>query len=333
MKANELNSFLAFAIENKFPVLIKGKPGIGKSDIVAQACEQAQANLIISHPVVSDPTDYKGLPFADVDGKEAHFLPFGELNALIKAEKSTVFFLDDLGQAPASVQAACMQLILARRINGHKVSDHVTFIAATNRKEDKAGVAGLLEPVKSRFASIVELEVNTDDWVKWALTFDMPVELIAFVRFKPTMLEKFEATKDLTNSPSPRTVANVGKLQKKLLQQQYEFEVFKGAAGEAFAAEYCAFLKIFRKLPNLDEIVLNPKSAPVPSDPAVLASIAQALAHRMSDQNIEAINTYLERLPAEISVVCMKDAITRNRDLQHTKGFVKFASKNGNLIL
>ena len=66
-------------------------------------------------------------------------------------------FLDDLGQAPMSVQAAAMQLILARRINGFKISDKVIFMAATNRREDKAGVTGILEPVKSRFAWIVEL--------------------------------------------------------------------------------------------------------------------------------------------------------------------------------
>ena len=91
------------------------------------------------------------MPFV-TDG-QAEFLPFGDLRALIQADKDTVFFLDDLGQAPPTVQAAAMQLILARRINGHHVSDSVTFIAATNRKQDKAGVSGILEPVKSRFAT------------------------------------------------------------------------------------------------------------------------------------------------------------------------------------
>jgi len=340
MKANDLSEFLAFAIENNFPVLIKGKPGIGKSDIVAQSVGfwETKANLglkaklIISHPVVSDPTDYKGLPFAGEDGS-AHFLPFGELNELINATQKTIFFLDDLGQAPASVQAACMQLILARRINGHAVSDHVTFIAATNRKEDRAGVSGLLEPVKSRFASIVELEVNTDDWVKWALENNMPIELISFIRFRPVLLDKFEATKDITNSPCPRTVANIGKLQNAGLQKSIEFEVFKGAAGEAFAAEYLGFLKMYRELPNIDQIILNPKGAEVSKEPAILYALAGALSARMNTQNIEAVITYLDRLPDEISVVTMKDAVTKNKSLTATKGFIKWGTKNGNVIL
>jgi hypothetical protein len=331
MKPSELNDTLVFAIQNNFPILIKGKPGIGKSDIVEKACNEAGAQLIISHPVVSDPTDYKGLPFMNKEG-EAHFMPFGELNALIQATEPTVFFLDDLGQAPQSVQAACMQLILARRINGHKISDNVTFIAATNRKEDKAGVSGLLEPVKSRFASIIELEVNQDDWVKWALDNNMPVELISFIRFRPALLEKFEATKDITNSPCPRTLAKVGLMQNAGLKKEIEFEIIKGAVGEACATEYLAFLKIFRELPNIDEIVLNPKGALVSKEPAVQYALSGAIAHRMNEQNMEALITYMHRLPAEISVVSMKDAITKNRELAFNKAYIQWSAKMGNVL-
>ncbi len=162
----------------------------GKSDLVAQACNDAGADLIINHPAVSDPTDYKGLPFPVADKDEATFLLLGDLLKLINADSPTLFFLDDLGRAPASVHSAVMQLILARRVNGHKVSEHVVFLAATNRREDKAGVMGILEPVKSRFAAIVELEVDADDWVAWAFREEMPAELIASGGISKTELHK-----------------------------------------------------------------------------------------------------------------------------------------------
>lgn len=332
MNASQLTSFLNFAIQNTFPVLLKGRPGIGKTSIVEQAAKAAGAELIISHPVVSDPTDYKGLPFPGQDGT-AHFLPFGELNRLIQATSPTVFFLDDLGQAPASVQASCMQLILARRINGHVVSPHVTFLAATNRREDKAGVTGILEPVKSRFCSIIDLEVNTDDWVKWALNNNMPVELISFVRFRPSTLEEFTASKDMTNSATPRTVAQAGRLQAAGLAKDLEFEVFKGAAGEAFAAEYTGFLRTFRSLPDIDAIILAPDAAAVPEDAAVLYALSGALAHRANPQNLGAICKYLNRLPGEIAVATMKDTVTRKpQEITSTKAFIDWASKNHNVI-
>src|SRR5438105_5983575 len=134
MSPKQLAQYLEIAVNNRFPVLIKGKPGIGKSDIVEQVQVKTGFEYILTHPVVSDHTDFKGLPFANKEFTKADFLPYGDLHQMIHADKPTIVFLDDLGQAPISVQAACMQLLLARRINGHKISKHVTFVAATNRK-------------------------------------------------------------------------------------------------------------------------------------------------------------------------------------------------------
>lgn len=331
MRATHLSNLLVFAITNNFPVLIKGMPGVGKSDIVEQACKLAGADLIISHPVVSDPTDYKGLPFV-VNGK-AVFLPIGDLELLMTATKKTVYLLDDLGQAPPSVQAACMQLILARRINGHKVSDNVVFVACTNRREDKAGVGGLLEPVKSRFYSIVELEVNTDDWVKWALSHNMPNELISFVQWRPELLCNFKPTKDLINSPCPRTVAAVGKMQSKGIPNDLFFDVVKGAVGEEFAVEYQAFIKLYMNLPTVNSIILDPDNALLPTDPASQYALTGALSDKMTPQNIGAIMIYLARMQAEMSVATMKKVATTKPQLCATREFITWASDNAGVIL
>lgn len=331
MRPKDLTGYLDFAIKHSYPVLLTGPPGIGKSDIIKQAAAAAKFKLIISHPVVSDPTDYKGLPFPKTDGT-ADFLPFGELQQLISAKEKTVYFLDDLGQAPASVQAACMQLLLARRINGHKVSDKVTFLAATNRQQDRAGVTGILEPVKGRFVTIIGLEVNMDDWVTWALGNDMPTELIAFIRFRPELLDSFKPSKDLINTPTPRTIAAVGKQQADGLPQEYEYEVIKGAVGEAFAIEYTAFLKLFRELPSLDEIIMNPHHATVPKEPGALYAVASALAHKMNDQNIGAICSYLKRLPPENSVACMQDAAIKNASICKNRAYIEWGISKAGML-
>lgn len=92
---SQLARALAHNIKFGFPTMIKGAPGVGKSDIVLQACETAGADVLLTHPVVSDPTDYKGLP--GILNGEAQFLPYGDLRKLINAKVLTVFFIDDLG--------------------------------------------------------------------------------------------------------------------------------------------------------------------------------------------------------------------------------------------
>jgi hypothetical protein len=330
MRPKDLKRFLSFAFSNRENVLIKGKPGIGKSDIVAQASADIGADLIISHPVVSDPTDYKGMPF--VDGKEANFLPFGELNKILKADKPTIFFLDDLGQASASVQAACMQLLLARRINDFKVSDHVTFVAATNRREDKAGVTGILEPVKSRFASIVDLTVNTDDWCEWAVKNDMPHELISFLRFRPEMLDKdTQPSKDIVNTHSPRTISALGRLQRKGVPADLRFQVFKGAVGEAFSAEYVGYLSLYTKLPTFEEIVAKPDAVEIPTDPSLLYALSGLVTSKLSDKSVDPIMTFIERLPVEIQVASVKNLSTSK--FVSTKAVANWFIKNSSVFI
>lgn len=338
----QLLKALILAIKNRLPILIKGRPGVGKTDIVSQATKEASARLIISHPVVSDPTDFKGLPFADADGKTARFLPFGDLAELSNAQEETVFFLDDLGQAPASVQAACMQLILARRINGHTVSNNVTFIAATNRREDKAGVMGILEPVKSRFASILELIPDVNQWRQWALSAGLPMELIAFIGFRPSLIDGFKATQDLVNTPSPRTIHNIGKLMLAGTPSDLEFPLFSGAAGEGFSTEFLAFLRIYRNLPNPDLVLMQPGSAEIPTDPATLYALCGALAARASDQNFARLIEYANRLSqeehggmkhGEFSLMLITDILQSKPELKNTKAFIDWSVKHADLLI
>src|SRR2546427_166951 len=84
MRPSQLRALLVTAFKHRRKVLVKGPPGGGKSDIVSQAADEVQADLLISHPAVSDPTDYKGMPAILPDGR-AEFLPFGDLNKLICA--------------------------------------------------------------------------------------------------------------------------------------------------------------------------------------------------------------------------------------------------------
>ncbi len=74
---SQLQQAMIFSLEHRFNLLIVGAPGIGKTEIINQACDAAGMHMIVSHPVVSDPTDYKGLPFV-VNGDRAEFLPFGD---------------------------------------------------------------------------------------------------------------------------------------------------------------------------------------------------------------------------------------------------------------
>ena len=328
MRAKQLFDLLVKCFKLGLPALLKSGPGFGKTDIVKQAARAAGFRVMVMHPVVSDPCDFKGQP-AIVKGK-AEFLPYGDLRELIEATEPTIAFLDDLGQAPAVVQAAAMQLILARRVNGHEISDKVVFVAATNRREDRAGVTGILEPVKSRFATIIELEVNVDDWCTWAFQNNVPSELIAFIRFRPQLLATGAATADIVNHPCPRTVTFLGRLYAGGIKG---IEELSGAVGQGFASEFLGFVRVWESLPSIDGILLDPEAAKVPTEIAALYAIATGLALRTTASNAYRVMRYAKRLPPEYGVLCVRDAMRVCPAIQNCSEFIAWAVEHQDILV
>lgn len=327
MKPSQLIALLSRAIPARLPVLITGAPGVGKSDVVTRSAAAAGADLILSHPAVADPTDAKGLPWADAGADEARFLPYGDLARAMRAERPTVWFLDDLGQAPPAVQASYMQLLLAREVAGHKLPDTVTFLAATNRRTDRAGVSGILEPVKSRFATIVELEADLDDWCAWAIRAQLPSELIAFLRFRPELLSDFRPSADLTNSPSPRGWHSAARLLSLDLPRELQHAALAGAVGEGAATELLAFLAMYAQLPSIDAVLIDPETADIPAEPSALYATATALAARATTQSFPRAARYAERLEAagrgDFAALLLRDMLRRIPGIKQTPQFVR----------
>jgi MoxR-like ATPase len=326
MKPSHLTKTLAVAFSNRLKILIKGAPGIGKTDIVTAAAKSAGADLVIMHPAVSDPVDFKGLPA--IVGEHAEFLPYGQLRRLIEAKSLTICFIDDIGQAPHAVQAALMQLIQQREIDGHKISDHVVFCGATNDSSHMAGVQSILEPVKSRWDTIIELHADHIEWVRWAQRNNIREEILAFVMFRGMdVLHAFKPTRDLTNSPSPRTVAAAARL---FAAGLHTHDILAGACGEGWAAEFLGFLKVYRNLPDPDECIKNPDKARIPAaeDAATLFAISVALSLRATKGNFANITKYLKRLPKEHEVFAVRDALARETSLQNTPAFTNWACDN-----
>lgn len=336
MKPSNAKILLNAAIAARRPVLFTGAPGIGKTDIVRQVIESRGARMILSHPSVSDPTDFKGLPWPGADASHATFLPFGEFAEALNATTETVWVLDDLGQASPAVQAAAMQLLLARRVNGHVLPDCVTFVAMTNGRTHRANVSGILEPVKSRFATIVELQPDVDEWCTWLLTeqTELPTEIAAmgaaYMRFQPASLSKFTPTADLTNSPSPRTWTNALRVLSWQMPSVVETESVAGSVGEADAVAFLGFIRLFRELPSIDAILIDPNAAPIPTQPGTLYAVTTALATRVTPTNFGRIARYAHRLwdgkLGDFGALLVRDCLRRDPAVTQTADFAQLAA-------
>jgi len=344
----ELIKELGDCVELKIAGGAVGPPGVGKTDIVIQLAKKLGYDLLITHPVCDDAIDYKGLP-AIIDGpdgeKVGKFLPYGHLKDMINATKPLIVFIDDMGQALRLVQAAIMQLLWNRAINGVPVSEHVSFLWASNRAGDRAGAdAGMLEPLKSR-SYIFQVEADVNAWIKWAGKKesegggDMPPCLTAFMRFKPELLNDFTPTRDMVNSPNPRNWANLGKAFRYGMSKDGKkggpmatAAKYAGAVGDGAAAVFSGFERTWGDLPDMKRVMLNPDSEPVPEKLEVLYALSGALSYYATPNNLDGLLKYVARMPQEFQVTTLKDMLVRTPKLSETKAVQNWIDDNVDVV-
>lgn len=313
-----------------------GPPGIGKTEIIQQAAAEEGFDVLITHPVTSDPTDYKGLPvrLELEDGSVvATFLPFGDLRAIIEAKRPLLYFMDDLIQAPPAVQAAAMQLLQARRINDHKVADCVRMMAATNRKEDKAGGTTVLNPVKSRFV-ILHLGCNQEDWALHATKLGIHPVCISFTNWRPEFIIDIKISPDLENLHCPRTMTKMFQIwMTQNYPKQAEHPYLAGAAGSSAASEFLSFVRIWQDLPDINEVLAKPDSFKVPTKPDVMYALAGALSSRAGKKNATAFFKASARLGKDFSVLAVRDALRRDKSLLDVPQFTEWVVEHQDIFL
>lgn len=240
-----------------------------------------------------------------------------------------ILCFDDRNQCGAELQKVLANICQARNLHGVRLKEGWMVVATGNRQKDRAGANKVLSHLADR-ETTYEYETHLDDWTKWAIDHNVPAELISFIRFKPDMLHDFDPQRD--KNPTPRSwVEGVGDMIG-AVPPEAEFETFKGAVGEGPAAEFTGFLKIWRKLPNPDVVLMNPDTAEVPKESSTLYALAGSLASRATVGNFERVCRYVERMPPEFSVLSISLAARRDPSLANTAAFANWAVKHQDVL-
>lgn len=325
-----------FAVTNKVAVLLKGPPGGGKSALAFQLGAEGLPkkpggpnvpfdNVIVFNASLRDPVDMMGTPRNN--GTVTEWVPPKELHTLSKGRN--LFIIEELNDCATPMQNGLCCIIYDRKLNDLVLSDETFIICTGNRTQDKSGAQRLTTKLANRMR-IFDFDVNLDDWCEWALEKGISPILIQFLRFKPNLLLDFSPDREL--NPTPRSWERAALVPESLPDELF-FACIAGDVGEGAAAEYTGFRRIYMGLPDIDGIILDPKKAPVPKDPATLYALTGALAHRVSEDNFDRVTDYTERMPADFQVMCIHDAVKLCPAIKKTKAFVKFAVKNSELLL
>ena len=327
MKASNVKLALKSASTANVATFIWGAPGVGKSQVVSQVAKENNLQFIDVRAVLLDPVDLRGLPYINGDHKAHWCAP-----DFLPTAGEGILFLDELNAAPPLVQAACYQLVLDRKLGEYTLPEGWRIVAAGNRESDKAVTHRMPAPLANRFLHL-QFDVDLNDWVAWALAHKIKTEVIAFLRFRPELLHKFDPKSADKGFPSPRSWEFVSRALDQNPDPSIEFDLIRGIVGEGAAVELMSFLKIFRTLPSPDRVLMNPEGEEVPSDPATLYALVGALVRKASEQTFDNLVKYFNRLPAEFSVLAVKDCIAADQGLVNTRAYISWAHLHANVLI
>lgn len=372
----EYKQLLEMLTEINQPILITGKPGIGKTYAPKQFCKANNIPLLIFHPAVDTPQDYKGLgaratrlmpdhsrPLPSNEAEDelmdilmsehsstnavsyemrempiAEHLPYGQMLKLLEATTLTFVFFDDMGQAPASVQAALMQVLGDRELAGKRIPDCVRFLAATNGREHKANVKGLLEPIKSRFGLIVELIEDLESWRgDFCVEADILPMIPLFFEYKPDAFCNFSPTDTMENSPNPRLWAKLSEqlhwCDKVNMDKDLRYKICVGCVGEVFGAQYAKFERLQSKIPTIGDILAEPESFPIDQPLDVRYAMLGMLANKCNDATADGVFTYVKKMAKEYQVTFFRLLRRHNKECMKTNAAQKWWAMNMDIYL
>jgi len=168
-KPEQLINHLLLCYKTKVSVLILGKIGVGKSEIVKQVYEQIKQSLpedkrskCYFYDVRAsqmDVSDIRGL--FKIENGYTVFCPPKELYDFTDPESYGVLFFDEINLAKDDIQSSLYKIVLDRKVENTPISNNVLIVAAGNTNEEVSIVNEISPALLNRF-SIVKYEPEDD---------------------------------------------------------------------------------------------------------------------------------------------------------------------------
>lgn len=330
IKISQAKPLLLKALKAKLVPLLVGSPGMGKSQLYQQIADEHNLLLIDIRLGQCDITDLNGFP--KIEGDKAGYVPMDtfpiEGDPIPEGYSGWMLLFDELTSAPPSLQAASYKIILDRKIGKYNLHKNVVVCAAGNLETDNAVVEPMSTALQSRMIHF-ELAVDSKEWVNWAADAGIDHRITSYINFKPGSLYTFQPDHTDKTYAAPRTWEFVNRLLKDVdLNDRNTLPLLAGTISEGVAREFLGFCRIFSNLPKIEDITSKPETTPVPEEPSILFALTGSIAHHATKDNMEPLMKFIKRMPIEFQVVCLREAIRRNKEILSTSPMKQWISSS-----
>ena len=298
------------------PILIHSSPGVGKSSIVRQVAQKLGIGFVDVRLAEMESVDIRGLPSID---KENGVMKWNAPDFWPRDPNSKgIIFLDELTSCDKSCQVAAYELILDRKIGDfYKVPDGWYIVSAGNLTTDRAVALSMSSALSNRFMH-VELDVDDQQWCKWAMTHDVHPSVIGFIQYRPMNLFNMEKENLERGWPSPRSWERVSQMTK-IYGNNEELlrKIVYGLVGPAKGVEYIEFHRLNKNFDNIVDMLYGKAPIRIPDKNDQLYAMCSSLVYVLwrgkdevdESKRLDGFFKILQKMRPEFIMMCINGAM------------------------
>jgi midasin (ATPase involved in ribosome maturation) len=321
----------------KKPLMLRGRHGIGKSELVYQIGADMGLPVVERRASQMTEGDLVGLP--NTDGAVTSFCPPDWLADA--CSRPVLLFLDEVDRAIPEVRQGIFELTDSRKIFGNFLHEDTVVVAAVNGGEHGSQYqVGEMDPAELDRWTVFDVEPSAEDWLTWAKTNVVDV-VWDFINQNRTHLEHGEDFEPNKVYPSRRSwkrlndclaTANLVTDHNPLV-----FQLATGFVGFEAAVAFNDFFKNYErqvtvemildqgKIEKTEEFTLNEHCALIEK-----MDSSDTFQHELTEQQCLNLANYFVSLPSE-AVMKLWQALGKG-DSNNVTSFHKTKADNGETV-
>lgn len=266
----QLNKCMPSVMNSKIPVLLRGRHGIGKSQLVYQVSSNMGLPVVERRASQMTEGDLLGVPSPDgtiINGEEAsRFKPF---EWLVQAcTEPVILFFDEIDRATLEVRQGIFELTDSRKLAGWKLHSGTMIVGAINGGIGGDYQVGEMDPAELDRWSVFDVEPSFEDWKEWARDNISPVILNFLSESEGKFLEVTEEIEPSKVYPSRRSwdrlnqccvseLSDLALLQKSESTLENVYKITESFVGFEAAVSFIDFVKNYEVRVSAEDVFVD----------------------------------------------------------------------------
>ena len=302
-------SVVPHIINARFPVLVRGRHGIGKSTVVYQLAGDLNLPVVERRASQMTEGDLLGLP--KVEGNVTQWLAPEWLHRA--CNEPVVLFLDEVDRATMEVRQGIFELCDSRKIAGYELHKDTVIFAAVNGGQHGAQYqVGEMDPAELDRYTVFDVEPTTEDWLAWAKD-NVVTEIWDFINHNHQPLEHNDDFEPNKVYPSRRSWERLSQTLKSmggdvessttLYHLSCSFIGFEGAVA------FNDFMKNYERQVSVEDILDHgklelTKDWKINDHNSLIEKFKakEVFEDKLSDERLQNLANYFVTLPSEIAM-------------------------------